>query len=258
MTAPVDGIELVDDAEGHLAIDGCVNFRDAGGWPATGGATMRRAGLYRSDDPVRVTAAGRRAVDALGLVAVVDLRQHHQFIRSPGFADPSVTFHRPLVDRVIDVDDPPPLTRPEHITDVYQSMIDRSRDQIGDVLGIIGDHVGSGPVLVHCAFGKDRTGIIVALVQAALGVSAEHIADDYHRSHEPGLRRREWMLTEPLPDDPPIHRSPPYLFSAPRESMALLLDREAAVHGSLQGWFDSFPAPGGTADRLRDGLLEPA
>lgn len=250
--------EAIEAVAGHLAIDGCVNFRDAGGWPAADGSAMRRGRLFRSDDPVRVTAIGRRAVDALGLVAVVDVRQHHQFIRTPGFADPERTFHRPLVDRVIDVDDPPPLSEPEHITDVYESMIERSRGQIGEVLGIIGDQVGCGPVLIHCAFGKDRTGVVVALVQAALGMSTEHIADDYHRSHAPSLRRREWMLAEPLPDDPPIHRSPPYLFTAPHRAMAALLERAVAAHGSLDQWFDSFPTPAGTAERLRVGLLEPA
>ena len=241
--------------ESHLPIDGCLNFRDAGGWSTADGATMRRGMLYRSDDPVRVTEHGRRAVDALGLAAVVDLRQHHQFVRTPGFADPAITFHRPLVDRVIDVDDPPPLSDPAHLTAVYRGMIDRGREQIADVLGIVADHIGSGPVLVHCAFGKDRTGIIVALVQAAIGVPAGSIADDYHRSHEPARRRREWMLSEPLPDDPPIHRPPAYLFSAPRRTMELLLEQVLAAHGSLVDWFASFPTSAGTADHLRAALV---
>jgi protein-tyrosine phosphatase len=240
-----------------VAVEGCLKFRDAGGWATVDGATMRRGLLYRSDDPVRVTAAGRRAVAALGLAAVVDLRQHHQFIRTPGFAAPSITFHRPLVDRVIDIDNPPPLTDPEHLADVYEEMIERSRDQIGEVLGVVGTHIGSGPVLVHCAFGKDRTGIVVALVQAVIGVPAGSIADDYHRSHEPARRRHQWMLSEPLPDDPPIHRPPAYLFSAPRRSMELLLARAVAAHGTLSDWFESFAAPPGTIERLRARLLVP-
>ena len=254
MSVPTDGVAAIDD-QGHLAIDGCVNFRDAGGWTTTNGAIMRHGRLYRSDDPIRVTDAGRLAVADLGLVAVVDLRQHAQFIRSPGFVDTALTYHRPLVDRVIDVDDPPPLSRPEHMTDVYEAMIARSRDQIGEVLGIIGDHVVDGPVLVHCAFGKDRTGIIVALVQAAIGVPMDQIADEYHRSHEPAQRRREWMISEPVPGDPPIQRPPAYLFSAPRRSMELLLEDAVSSYGTLPAWFESFPAPAGTADRLRAGLL---
>src|SRR4029078_9416785 len=96
-----------------------------------------------------------------------------------------IPIHLPLVDRVIDIDNPPPLTDPEHLADLYEEMFERSREQIGDVVSIIGERIVSGPVLVHCAFGKDRTGIIVALVQAAIGVPAESIADEHARSAEP-------------------------------------------------------------------------
>ena len=136
----------------------------------------------------------------------------------------------------------------------YEEMFERSREQIGDVVSIIGERIVSGPVLVHCAFGKDRTGIIVALVQAAIGVPAESIADDYARSHEPARRRREWLLAEPLHDDPPIHRSPAYMFSAPRRSMEILVTRALDRHGSLPEWTRSFPLRDGTVERLNEAL----
>lgn len=77
--------------DGHLAVEGCVNFRDAvgGGGPTDG--SMRRGVLWRSDDPIRITARGCATVAALGLVAVIDVRQDNQFVRRPPFA-PEVTF----------------------------------------------------------------------------------------------------------------------------------------------------------------------
>jgi hypothetical protein len=247
-------VTVLDDS--HLAIEGCINFRDAGGWAVAGGGTMRRGRLLRSDDPVRLTAAGRQAVDALGLSAVVDVRQHHQYVRSPGFVDPARTFHRPLVDRVIDVGNPPPLVDPEHLADLYDDMIERGRDQIGDALAIVADHLDAGPVLVHCAFGKDRTGLLVAIVQAAIGVGAEAIADDYHRSDVPCTARRNWMIAEPLADDPPVGKAPAFLFTAPRGAMVELLDRVVARHGSLEAWIDEFPIRDGTVERLRSSLID--
>jgi protein-tyrosine phosphatase len=245
----------VQTADGHLEVEGCRNFRDAGGWVDGDGRQMRTGVLYRADDPIRLTARGRAAVDALALAAVVDVRQHAQHVRSPGFVDVSRTFHRPLVDRVINLDDPPRLEQASDLADVYEDMIERSREQLADVLDIIATHLEAGAVLVHCAYGKDRTGIIVALIQAAIGMPAEVIASDYGRSDQPSRSRYRWVMDEPLPDDPPLWKAPAFLFTAPEAAMAELVSRAVARHGSLDGWVRSFPVAAATVPQLRRGLL---
>jgi protein-tyrosine phosphatase len=243
-------------APGHLDVEGCMNFRDAGGWAIDEGSSMRTGVLYRADDPVRLTPAGRSVIDALGLAAAVDVRQAAQIARSAGFIEPARTFHRPLVDRVIDIEAPPRLAEPADIADLYEEMIERSRPQVADVLDILANHVSDGPVLVHCAIGKDRTGLVVALIQAAIGVPCDSIAAEYTRSHEPARRRRAWMIDEPLADDPPIARSPVYLWSAPAESMSMLLARSIDRYESLDGWLASFPLSDGTIGKFRAALIE--
>lgn len=242
--------------EGHLRVDGCVNFRDAGGWDLPDGRRMRTGALYRADDPVRLTDAGRATVDALGLAAVLDVRQHAQFARRPGFVDAERTFHRPLVDRVLDIDDPPRLEEPDDIADLYDDMLSRSTPQVAEVLDLIATRLGDGPVLVHCAFGKDRTGLIVALVHAIIGVADAAIVADYARSDEPTKERRRWMIAEPLHDDPPIARSPEYLFRAPAAVMDAVVRRMHVRHGSMAAWAATFPTAAGTADRLCAALIE--
>jgi protein-tyrosine phosphatase len=239
----------------HVDVEGCTNFRDAGGWTCADGACMRHRTLYRADDPIRLTPTGRAAVEALGLVLVVDLRQESQVIRSPGFLPAERTVHVPLVDRVIDVHDPPPLQRPTDLADLYEGMLDRSREPLGRALDLVAEHVARGPVLVHCAYGKDRTGLLTALVQAAVGVPVAAIAAEYARSDAPARRRRAWMITEPLADDPSIAAAPEFLFTAPEAAMTELLDRAVARHGSLDRWVGDFPIAAHTVEQLREALL---
>ena len=140
---------------------------------------MRTGALYRADDPVRITPEGRRAIEELGLKAVVDLRQQSQFDRGPGFVDRAITFHIPLVDRVINTDDPPRIEEPHDLAVLYDDMADRGREPLVSAIETIAGFIGDGPVMVHCAAGKDRTGMVVALVQAAIGVALDDIVAEY-------------------------------------------------------------------------------
>jgi protein-tyrosine phosphatase len=223
-------------ASGHLDIEGCFNVRDAGGWPTADGRWMRTGVLYRADDPIRITAAGRKVIDGLGLAAVVDLRQQSQFDRAPGFGDPAITHHIPLVDRVINTDEPPRIEQAGDIAQLYDDMAERGAGQIVRAVEIVAEHVGSGPVMVHCAAGKDRTGMLVAIIQAAIGVGFDEIVKEYALSDLPSQRRRTAMVAEPLPDDPPVARSPAFLWTAPAEAMAMFARGAITAFGSLEAW----------------------
>lgn len=241
---------------GHLAVDGCFNFRDAGGWPVLGGGRMRQRRLYRSEDPTRLTDAGRATVHSLGLAAVVDLRQDAQFARPYRFLHDDRTVHVPLVDRVIDPDNPPTMSEPSDIADLYDGMIAASGDRISRAIDTVADRLAAGPVLVHCAYGKDRAGLVTAFVQAAIGVPADAIVTDYARSDAPTRQRRAHVIAAPLPDDPNTALAPLYLFRAPAEAMAIVLERAIARHGSLAGWFDHLPVAATTRARLVDALVD--
>ena len=140
------GAPVVDLPAWHVDVEGCTNFRDAGGWATADGGRMRTGAFYRSDDPIRVTPAGRAAVDALGLRLAVDLRQKAQFDRSPGFLPSDRTVHVQLVDRVIDVLNPPTLHVPSDIADLYVGMADRSQEQLARVLDLVAANAAAGAV----------------------------------------------------------------------------------------------------------------
>jgi protein-tyrosine phosphatase len=250
-----DAASPAELAPGHLTVDGCFNFRDAGGWPLEGGGRMRLGRLFRSEDATRLTAAGRATVDALGLVAVVDLRQDTQFARPHRFVADERTIHVALVDRVIDPDNPPTMGVPSDIADLYEAMIESSAPRIARALDAVAVGLVDGPVLVHCAYGKDRAGLVSAFVEAAIGVPADAIVADYARSDGPTQARRAAVIASPLPDDPNTAHAPPYLFRAPAESMAIVLERAVARHGSLGGWFDHLPVAPATRRLLIEALV---
>lgn len=239
------------------AVEGCWNFRDVGGIARPDGRRVRTGQLYRADDPTRLTEAGRSAVDALGLSCVVDLRQQVQFDRPERFASDERTFHVPLVDRVIDLDAPPPMASPNDMADLYVDMLARSTTPIARAIDLIADHLPNGPVLIHCVYGKDRTGLVAAAVQVLLGIDADTIVDEYARSDAPTNRRFETMAANPIRGDGPVRKAPRYLFNAPAEAMEVLLARLVREHGSLAEWAATFPLREDTAERLRALLLEP-
>ena len=90
--------------------------------------------------------------------------------------------------------------------------------------------------MFHCAAGKDRTGLVAALLLAALGVSERDILDDYELTNR---YRSAWRIAQLRPElaarGVDIDVMTAY-FSAPREAMAAALEALVAEHGSLEGY----------------------
>lgn len=241
----------------ELDVEGCFNVRDAGGWDTTGGPPMREGVLFRGDEALRMTPAGQAVIDGLNLQAVIDLRSRIHFERGPGFGDPSITHHVPVVDRVIVTADHRPVDTPADIALLYDGMVDFRRANLVRAIELIADHTARGPVLVHCMAGKDRTGIVVALVQAAIGVPLESIVDEYARSDAPSRLRRAAMVADPRPGDPAVVTSSPFIWTAPAEAMRLFAVQAIERHGSLEAWPRALGVTAAHVTRLRQHLLLP-
>ena len=175
----------------------------------------------------------------------------------PGFSATAVTYHVPVVDRIIATDEPRRVDDPVDIADLYDEMVELRQANIVRAVELIADHVSEGPVLVHCTAGKDRTGIVVALVQAAIGVPLESIVEDYERSDQPTRSRRVEMIRNPLPGDPDVARAPELIWTAPGLAMQLFASRAVERHGSLEAWPQALGVSDGAVRKLRHHLLEP-
>lgn len=154
-------------------IPGFHNARDLGGFCVPGGLT-RPGVLVRSEAPVDIGLVGEAALRRLGLRTAIDLRDGLERHASP------LRFDR--LD--IDVRPVPLFSGPEVVqqttglSELNSLLLDQSSGRLKEIVEILGSP-GALPAMVFCNAGKDRTGLVCALVLSAVGVAARDVAADY-------------------------------------------------------------------------------
>jgi protein-tyrosine phosphatase len=183
-------------------------------------------------------------IELLGITRVVDLRTTHECTEDGCFDDahPTIEYrHVPIFERLTGVagakaetmaddDDTPLLT-------TYRMILAEKREQVLAALDAI---VGApGPVVFHCTAGKDRTGVLAALMLSTVGVADDHIVDDYGRSRDGMVRLVEWYRANRRSDTTGAsltdERAARFLGAEP-EWMTIVLDELRAEHGSVRDY----------------------
>ncbi|WP_433617420.1 tyrosine-protein phosphatase [Dactylosporangium sp. CA-139114] len=155
----------------------CRNVRDLGGLPAAGGRTVRERALVRADSLNRLTAEGVAALRAHGVVRTIDLRAGEETARWPSaLAGDAMYWPLPFVDP--DNDPARDLADLAPLSEVYRLSVIGNAPRAAAAVAAVAD-APPGAVLVHCAAGQDRTGILVALLLRVAGVPDDVIAEDY-------------------------------------------------------------------------------
>jgi protein-tyrosine phosphatase len=169
--------QVVDDlafADGRrLELEGVFNLRDVGGYPVVGGGTVRWRTLLRSDALHRLDAVGGAVLAGLELRTILDLRTQPEADHAPSALDGLAV--RPTHISILTGD---LQALPLELDAIYRYMIDECGDTIARAIKVL-SAADAFPALVHCSAGKDRTGVVVALILAVLGVPDEVIAADY-------------------------------------------------------------------------------
>lgn len=159
-----------------MTVPGTLNFRDVGGLPA-GGFVTREGILFRSGNLARLADDGRGALGALGIRRIVDLREDDELARDPSLVGglDIETVRAPLfLGSTASF-----FTHDVSLAEMYRGLIDDAAERIVEVVRAV---LADQPVLVHCTVGKDRTGVTVALILAAVGVDDEAVIADYART----------------------------------------------------------------------------
>jgi protein-tyrosine phosphatase len=171
--------------ERQIDLDGCVNFRDLGGYPTVDGRRVRWRTLFRSDALHALTPDDVcRFRDELGMTDIVDLRSSYE-LENEGrgsLETEAIAFHHlPLFDGNTSAAD---REAAMHLSlgERYLGLMEIAREPIARVIEKLA--LSKGGAIYHCAAGKDRTGVISAVLLGALGVSNDLIVADYALSSE--------------------------------------------------------------------------
>jgi protein-tyrosine phosphatase len=243
---------VISQQSDALAIDGLINLRDLGGLPTASGATTRPGRLLRSESPHTLSDSGLLALLDLGIGAVVDLRtaSEREHRPSPLVGAGVHTLHAPIFTDDEDY--------PDHLAtaaEVYCWWLRERRTGVAAAMTAIAD-APSAPILVHCHAGKDRTGVVVALVLRLAGVSVDAIADDYAIS---GVQLAEMLARDRVTavergmDEVRVER----LFTVRREAMVQTLDFVDSEHGGAVSLLRSVGLDDMRIERLSSLLLRP-
>jgi len=184
-----------------LVWDGCLNVRDLGGFAVDGGET-RFGSVVRADSVSQLTPAGWQALTDYGVRTVLDLRGDHEREEDPPRDLPVEVLHVPfmeaneqewneIAEELEAVAKQPRVA--DATRDAYLIFLERFRPNVGAAVKAVA-HAPEGGLVIHCVGGKDRTGLLTALLLYLAGVPVEEIARDYAVSEE-RLRPRhdQWL-----------------------------------------------------------------
>lgn len=243
---------------GHLDWDGCANVRDLGGHPTENGGTTRFGAVVRADSVRRLSEAGWAQLAEYGIATIVDLRFHDELEADPPFEVPVEVVHVPVL--------PDPASShwaeiqaiseaaPDGVastTAVYLEILERFPHGFALAVSAVAG-ARDGGVLVHCMAGKDRTGIVSALLLRLAGVPVGDVAADYALS-ERNLARFSGPWIAEAPDERERERRRRISGTPPQAMEAVLAELER--RGGAAGYLRDAGVSDAEFERVRSRLL---
>lgn len=234
-----------------LSVEGAYNLRDIGGYAVAPGRATRWRTILRSGSLHALSRSGHHTLAALGLRSIIDLRTAAEIAVEP---NPLANHPDIYYTNVALVNALRPHNQPlPGLSEFYHQIIDHGREAIGAVFERLATP-NAFPALIHCTAGKDRTGLIVALLLSIVGVPHHIIAADFALS-EPALaaapafaHHRQRLLGA----------GQAHLLCAPPELISESLSAIEEAHGSVVHYLHTCGLTEQTLTRLRTHLLTEA
>ncbi|KAF8429124.1 protein-tyrosine phosphatase-like protein [Tirmania nivea] len=233
-----------------VPIPGIANFRDIGGYPiANGTGSVRKGLIYRCAEPSKITDAGKEKLRSLGVKKIYDLRSEPELKR---LGDLTKIVEVEGVERffvpVIRTEDysPQALAKRYHAymtgdhESAYRHILSSDPNAYRTIFQNLLTSPNPDPCVIHCTAGKDRTGVICALILMLAGARDEDIAKDYAYSTEGLASMRESILQYLMKDKASMNgagrEKAENMLSSRPESMMRFVEIVRSEYGGVEGY----------------------
>uniref|UniRef100_UPI003FED53DB tyrosine-protein phosphatase n=1 Tax=Eisenbergiella tayi TaxID=1432052 RepID=UPI003FED53DB len=221
----------------HIAMKHVYNFRDLGGYPTVDGRGTRWGILYRSDALSNLTGEEWEMLTERGVRSVIDLRGTSEVETAPVLAPDSVAYYHYSLMQELDqmmVTEAGTTGQNGGNAGILGSMkLDYGKTLFGNmeccvkILNVIAERIPAGGIVFMCSAGKDRTGMIAAVILYLCGVGREDIIADYMVSNiynSNGINKKLSSLPESVLKLVPDQSLLDDLIQSRPETMIQLLD----------------------------------
>jgi len=237
-----------------IAFEAAFNFRDLGGYETAGGYQVRWRRVFRSAELNGMTPADILLARELGLRSVFDLRSPYELDeRGIGTLFDGELVHHRHTPFFRDVTAPATRDLDLDMVAVYRLLLAIAQPAISEIFVTLADE-GTYPAVIHCVAGKDRTGLVSALLLRTLNVDDATIAADYALSGEYITPRLEALRTAQSSDR--YGEIPPHTLRADPETILQTLDTLDQEYGSARGYLLGCGVSDAQLDAIRRHLLQ--
>ncbi|NLW89231.1 MAG: tyrosine-protein phosphatase [Clostridiaceae bacterium] len=240
---------MIEPESNRLMIPSLYNARDMGGMPTVSGRMTAYKRFIRSDSPSFLDEKGMEELIAYSVRTVIDLRSDQEIRREGNpFLNRSDILFRNIPLLAADPDDMNDPTMSYLVRNslghLYIMMLEHSQTAIRNVFQTV-VVAPEGAIVFHCMHGKDRTGLIAALLYLLAGVSRENIIRNYEKSYD---------YIRPLVD-PMLENMPPnthHMYRSDGNNMRLLLDHiDKKYEGHAEIYMEEIGLAGEEIEKIR-------
>jgi protein-tyrosine phosphatase len=221
----------------HVTLAGCFNFRDLGGYETEDGRVLRWKRLYRADGLTRLSAQDCAILTELGLATVIDLRTNDEVDQRGKFPVEVVEVeyhHLPLSDSIPGTEEIRDWGEPQFVSARYRQLLTEGAGSIARAIRLLA-LPGSLPAVFHCSAGKDRTGVLAAVVLGCLGVPDPVIIDDYALSAIGTAKLMDSLRAEYADNVEEVEKYASAILRVMPDSMDGFIDHVRTQYGGFDG-----------------------